>query len=306
MTQNLFPSLYSPDKADQDFVPDLPAAIAAGRLANLGAALRTPHQVMLLIVDPQNDFVSPAGSLCVPGAVADMRRLTEFIYRNAAALTNVAVSLDTHIPYQIFFSTWWQDAAGHPPDPFTTITLADVRAGQWRPLIDPRGSLRYLEQLEAGGKKKLMIWPFHTMAGTWGHNVTPLLMEAINWLAAARSLQPLYLIKGMIPATEFYSILEPEVHIGSHPQGGLNAAPLELAEKHDLVYIAGEARSHCVLETMESIVRHFATQPDVLAKFRFLMDCTASIPGFEADTDRRLQEMARLGIKLVNSSDPIA
>ena len=82
----------------------------------------------------------------------------------------------------------------------------------------------YVAQLEAQHRKQLMIWPYHTMVGTVGHNLSPSLYEAVCYHSAARGSQPAKLIKGSIPQTEHYSILEPEVKVADHPQGEVNHA----------------------------------------------------------------------------------
>jgi len=98
------------------------------------------------------------------------------------------------------------------------------------------------------------------------------LYEAIAYHSAARQTQPLFLSKGSIPQSEYYSMLEPEVKVPTHPLGGLNTAFLDMLGKYDLVYVAGQAKSHCVLSTMRSILHYFTAQPQVIAKLRFLMD----------------------------------
>lgn len=49
----------------------------------------------LLIVDPQLDF-HEGGSLAVPGATADSKRIAQFITENANCLDEVIVTLDSH------------------------------------------------------------------------------------------------------------------------------------------------------------------------------------------------------------------
>lgn len=49
---------------------------------------------VLLIVDPQNDFIS--GSLAVPGATEAMDRLTEYIKTNGYVYNNIIVTQDAH------------------------------------------------------------------------------------------------------------------------------------------------------------------------------------------------------------------
>jgi nicotinamidase-related amidase len=95
------------------------------------------------------------------------------------------------------------------------------------------------------------------------------------------------------------------VKYSKHPEGGLNTRFLDMVAQFDLIYIAGQARSHCVLETMQSVMRHFAASPDVIRKLRFLDDCTSSIPGFEKSTEAQLQKFAAQGMRLVRSTDTI-
>ena len=305
----LFPSFYDPARIDQLYLPNLSGAAQVGQEANLPPASQDQRRIMLLLVDVQVDFVFPQGSLAVPGAVEDTRRTVEWIYRNVGELSAISASLDSHTAYQIFYPTWWADEKGDHPTPFTTITTADTRNGRWRPLLEPDWSLEYVERLEEGGKYSLMIWPYHTMLGTPGHALVPALAEAVMYQATARHAQPTWLIKGTIPKTENYSILEPEVKVPEHPAGGLNTNLLNELATYDLVYVAGQAKSHCVLATMRSILHYFADQPAVIAKLRFLMDCTSSIQHPTIDFDRlandELAAMAKQGMRLVTSTDQI-
>jgi nicotinamidase/pyrazinamidase len=152
----------------------------------------------------------------------------------------------------------------------------------------------------------LMIWPFHCMEGSVGRALVPALSEAIMYHSGARMAQPTYLTKGTIAQTEFYSVLEPEVKYPQHPDGVLNTKFQQIISEFDLIYIAGEARSHCVLETMNSVLRNFADRPNVIKKLRFLDDCTSSIQGFEAATETAIQQFSEQGVRLVQSTDPIA
>jgi nicotinamidase-related amidase len=309
MKKIVYPSFYDEKKIGSLYLPDTLQAVAEGQKAGLTSSSEDKRRVRLLLVDTQVDFIHRDGSLAVPGALDDTKRTIEFIFKNADEITSIAASLDTHTLFQIFYPTWWVNERGEHPAPFTMITLADVKRGIWRPLTDPVGSIKYLEELEEKAKKVLMIWPFHTMVGTPGHAIVPSLFEAIVYHGAARNSQPTWLIKGMIPQTEHYSILEPEVKIPKHPMGSLNTSFLDDLARYDIIYVAGQAKSHCVLETMISITRYFKDQSEVIAKIRFLMDCTSSVQhpdiDFEAMANQQLKEMEKLGVQLVESTDPI-
>ncbi len=268
-----------------------------------------PTRTILLLVDVQVDFVHQDGSLSVPGAVDDTRRTIEWIYRNLPHLTTIAASLDSHVPIQIFFPTWWSSPDGKHPEPYTVIRSEDVRAGRWRSLYQPEWSAAYCARLEADAKKELMIWPYHTLIGTPGHALTPALYEAIAYHTAARQAQPIFLQKGSIPETEHYSVLEAEVKVPGKPQGDLNKDFIKTLIDYDRIYIAGQAKSHCVLETVTSIMRYFDGQPDVIGKFRILQDCMSSVAhptiDFDALARQAFAEYERRGLKLVTSSDPV-
>lgn len=306
------PRHYDPNRVGTLYAPDLAQAAEAGARAGLSPATRDDRKIALVLIDAQIDFIHPppVGTLAVPGAVADTRRTIELIYRNAGKLTTIVASLDSHLPYQIFYPTWWVDEAGKHPAPFTLIGKDDLAAGRWRPVLDPSWSLDYVEKLAGTDKKALCIWPYHTMIGSVGHALDPALSEAIAFHAAARRAQPVYLSKGSIPQTEHYSVLEPEVKYGKHPQGGLNTALLDALARHDVVYVAGQAKSHCVLESMRSMLAYFDSEPTVIEKLRLLVDCTSSVVhptiDFDAMANAELARFEKRGVRLVRSTDDVA
>jgi nicotinamidase/pyrazinamidase len=305
-----FPSFYDPQLIGSLTAPRSGPAMAAGQAAGCPPAEQDRQRRMLLLVDPQIDFVHPDGALSVPGAVQDARRTIEWLFANLEHITSIAVSLDSHVPNQIFYPTWWSDPSGKPPEPFTVIGSAEVRSGRWRPLFDADWSRDYVAELEARARKQLMIWPYHTMIGSPGHAVTPALYEAIAYHAAARRAQPQFILKGMLPRSEFYSLLEPEVKVADDPRGGLNRDFLEDLEGCAAIYIAGQAKSHCVLETVNSLARCWSGRPDLLARIHLLVDCMSSVAHPEIDFEALAQEafegLAGQGIRLVRSTDPLA
>lgn len=301
------PEFYDPARVGKLVAPNTAAAVNERRAANLTPSSNDARRVLLLLVDAQVDFIHVDGALSVPGAVEDTRRTIEWIFEHAASITTIAASLDSHVPLQIFSPAWWVNAEGQHPQPYTVITNEDVVAGRWQPLYEPEWSLYYVSQLETQAKKQLMIWPYHTLIGTPGHSLSPSLYEAIAFHTSARQSQPVFLAKGSIPKTEHYSILEPEVKVPDQPLGNLNVAFLEMLATYDLVYIAGQAKSHCVLETVTSIMRYFSDQPEIIGRLRLLTDCTSSVAHPEIDFDalanKTLARYAEQGLQLVLSSD---
>ena len=306
-----FPRFYNPSKVGTLFVPDTAGAIAAGRETELPPALQDSRRVILLLVDAQVDFIHEDGALSVPGAVEDTRRTIEWIFRNLPQLTSIAASLDSHIPIQIFYPSWWVNAQGEHPAPYTTITLEDVTTERWTPLYAPDWTLAYVHKLEEPAKKVLIIWPYHPLIGTVGQTITPALYEAIAYHSGARHAQPEFIAKGFLERTEHYSILEPEVKIPEEAARGglLNEEFLTAMASYDLIYVAGQAKSHCVLETTHSIMSYFAGQPEILGRLRFLEDCTSSVThpdiNFDALANTQLAAFAAQGLRIVRAADPI-
>lgn len=304
-----FPAFYDPDKVGAAYQPNIYDAVEAGVDLRLPVADEDKTQVALILVDMQRDFVHRDGALYVPGAIDDCRRIVEWIYRHVAAISKIFVSLDSHYPLQIFFPTWWRNADMQHPAPNTLIRAEDVQQGRWQPIYEPGWTARYVCQLEVQHKKQLMIWPYHTLVGTSGHSLSPALYEAICYHSAARQTGPEFVIKGEIPKTEHYSILEPEVKVQDHPQGQLNLKLLGELEQFDLVYIAGEAKSHCVLETVNSIMRHFQGQARLISRLRILEDAMSSVrvPGidFEAMSNAIFEQHKARGLTLVSTGNGI-
>lgn len=304
------PAFFDRERVGSLFQPDVQAAVDAGAALKLRPAKRDERRIALVLVDMQVDFIHLDGALSVPGAVEDCRRIVEWIYRHVGTISKIYLSLDSHYPLQIFFSTWWADADGRHPPPNTIISAGDLRAGRWQPLYHDEWSREYVIKLESQRRKQLMIWPFHAMVGTSGHNLSPSLYEAVSYHAAARRSQPLKLVKGSLPQTEHYSILAPEVKLPSDdPQGNLNLELLEDLQTYDLVYIAGQAKSHCVLETVNSLMRHFAGQPSVVRRLRIIEDGMSSVvvPGinFDAMADEAFGRHRAAGLTFTNTSEAI-
>jgi nicotinamidase/pyrazinamidase len=275
---------------------------------------------MLLLVDDQLGFIEKDRPLAVPGAIDDTRRTIEWIFRNIERLSYIAASLDSHLPFQIFFPSWWIDAATGEllnAFDFTSVTLANLLTKKIKPIFDfdyeyepgkkMKWSEYYLTELEKNHKKQLAVWPYHPPLGAPEHAIEPSLMEAIYFHAGARSSQPHFEIKGSVPQTENYSIMEVEVPYSGNKNAGINNDFLNLLQNFDLIYIAGQAKSHCVLETINSIVHFFGTKaPEVLSRVRILTDCMSPVGGFETMSDQAFADLtSKNGLKLVKSTDPI-
>jgi nicotinamidase-related amidase len=266
--------------------------------------------VQLVVIDPQNDFMDlPNSALPVPGAVEDMQRVAAFVDRVGPKLDDIHVTLDSHRLIDIAHPAWWVDVEGNMPAPFTIISLDDVRAGVWVPR-NPAFRVRtmdYVEQLEAGGKYPLCIWPPHCLIGTWGHNVQEDLNTALQRWSEKEFAMVDYVTKGSNPWTEHYGALMAEVPDPADPSTALNADFLQMLADADMVAIAGEALSHCVKETVTQIADNIGDEQ--IKKFYILTDCCSPVPAVPGGPDFPqiaqdwLREMERRGMNLTTSVD---
>lgn len=270
------------------------------------------HSTQLLIIDPQNDFcdlprswwpVSPltgeavAPSLPVAGAHADMQRLAHWIDRQGSALGQITVTLDSHQAYDIAHPAFWQQRGGEPVAPFTAITAAQVRAGDFFPrdaAVLPR-TLAYLDALEAQGSYTLMVWPLHCEIGSWGHGVHADILAACRRWQQTRQRAVHHVFKGMNPWTEHYSAIRAEVPDPQDAETGLNTALLQRLRESGTLVIAGEASSHCVRATTQHIVDHWGSQDH--GRIVLLTDCMSPVGGFEQAHAGFLQQMRALGVR---------
>jgi nicotinamidase-related amidase len=259
------------------------------------------ERVLLLAIDMQNDFMD-GGALGVPNAKKDVINTTKFIYRNLEKITKIYVSLDTHRPNQIFHPMWWVDKNGCHPEPLTVISNNEVKDGRWRAFDSSlqEESSNYVRELERIGKKKLSIWPYHCLEGTFGAALESQFSNMINYHSIVSKSDVIYVQKGKQKNSEMYGIIKPEVY----SKAGVNEDLLEMIGEFDKIIIVGEAKSHCVLESVRQIVEYFANNKEITQNLYVFEDCTSSIPGFEDMTKKEFDILKKnYGINLVKSTD---
>lgn len=257
----------------------------------------------LLIIDPQIDFCDPAGALYVPNAEHDMRRLAQMIQRVHHRLDEIHVTLDSHHFVHIANPIFWQDNSGQHPAPFTQISVAQVEAGSWQATKPEwqEQAVNYVRQLAQNGRYQLTIWPPHCLIGSRGHAVAPELFAALQeWEANFKVVN--YINKGSNLLTEHYSAIKADVVDEDDAATKLNQRLLTALEQSDVVGIAGEARTHCVANTVRDIADSFMDQSHI-AKLVFLTDAASDIPGFENYAEKFLQEMRRRGMRFATTTD---
>lgn len=342
------PSFYDPRQAERwSHRPDTARIFADAeiwrRLHAIEPAASDTFRIALLLIDMQRDFTHPEGALYVGGrskrgGIEDTQRVAEFVYRNLGRITEIVPTLDSHLPYQIFFSPFWRDSSGAHPAPFTVITADDIRKGRFE--VDPataqfarefsgapsfdwarRQSLFYAEELERSGRFALTIWPPHTMIGEEGHALAGIVEEARLFHSAVRRALSPVAIKGTATWTESYSIFGAEVRKRWDGRGELDRKNTKLMRDllaNDAIVIAGEAASHCVAWSIDDLLSEIRATDETLAgKIYVLEDCMSSVVTFGPDgapipeldfTDRtaaNFERWRREGVHVVRSTDDI-
>ena len=164
----------------------------------------------------------------------------------------------------------------------------------------PKECYNYCKGLEAAGKKVLVIWPYHCLQGTVGHALDNQFSNMVFFHEVARSSLPQTIVKGTDILSEMYGGFKPEFST----KNLVNLPFLNYLETFDKVIIAGEAKSHCVLESIKQILEHYQTRLDVTKKIYILEDCMSTIPGFEADTEAAFAQFRQQHhVNIVKSTD---
>jgi len=328
------PPHYDPAKVGQVWkVPYQHRAEEAKKWAEqnrVHPASNDKFKICLLLVDVQNTFCIPQFELFVGGrsgigAVDDNRRLCEFVYRNLNVITQICPTMDTHQAIQIFHAIFFVNQKGEHPAPFTLISADDVEKGVWevnpevvRSLnMDSSYSKKFLQHytrmLRQGGKYNLTIWPYHAMLGGIGHALVSAVEEAIFFHCMARYRSPDLHGKGDNPLTENYSVIKPEVMYDS--EGGQiakeNSRVIEKLTEYDALFIAGQAKSHCVAWTIQDLYGEISVLDNSLAnKIYILYDCMSpvvipDVVDYTDQTDEAFQLFSDVGMHVVRSTEPL-
>lgn len=309
----MYPQFYDPSRVGTLYQPRMMDVLQeASKLESYGFQHDDSANNKLLIIDAQVDFVHVDGQLSVPGAVDDTQRTIEFIFRNVAKISDITLTLDTHLPMQIFSPAWWNTFSqedGRVVDtgyaqPFTTVASSDLWATT-RPAFNAEWSEHYVKTLEGQSKKQLMVWPYHTLLGTIGHAIDPSLYEAVAYWSFLTKRNPNFVTKGTVPLTEHYSAFEAEVPHPQIAQSGLNTHLLDSLRQSNRLLIMGQAKSHCVLESVTSIINFGVSgASELLRKLGIVIDTMSDVTGFDSQATYD-QWVTDYGINIVNSNETL-
>lgn len=255
---------------------------------------------LLLIIDMQYDFCSPEGSLYVNGATDDVTRLASFITKNESVLDSIILTQDNHNVIDISHPVFWEDRNGNHPLPFSVISLKKVLSGYWTPRYHKGQVIEYIRKLEHQGEYPHTIWPEHCIMGSHGAAIVDEIMEPVKiWARKGKFYE--IVIKGTNPFTEHFGALKANIPIAGFPETNLNTELVNKLIKASKIYIAGEAKSHCVATSIKQML-HLG---GLAKKLYIIEDCMSDVQGMGSLADSIYRKARSEGAKFARSIDPI-
>jgi nicotinamidase-related amidase len=268
-------------------------------------------KIAIFAIDFQNDFcdIAPADlpqrsgqplyrpALPVDGAVEDVKRFSNWAISNIDKISRLFFTQDSHHYLDIAHPEWWEDANKNTPPPFTPISHSDITSGKWVPRRFYQKSLQYVKSLEDGGEFGHFIWPPHCLMGTWGHNFHDEIYRVIIE-AEKRGIWPNIITKGSNPFTEHFGAFRANVPDANDPSTTIDHMLINTLQSMDEVVIVGEARSHCVANSLRQLMQEV---PTLAPKLTILTDCMSDVKGLPPafyDTVQKIYDDAKaLGVK---------
>ncbi len=264
----------------------------------------------LLIIDAQFDFCHPKGALYVQGAEMDMMRLASFIKKNQHKIHHITLTIDSHPVNHIAHPSFWEDENGNFPPPFTQITLKDVTEKRWKPRFETQKAIKYLADLEKQGLFPHFIWPEHCLKGSLGASIDENLMLAVHeWtrLGYDNNYNDYQTVrKGEYALSENFGIFQAQIPDENVPETQLNTKLLEQLASFDRVFLAGEAKSHCVATSLNQLLDYAeANMPTLIHKLVILEDCMSDVTGLAHLGAPAYVRAKALGVIFANSTDEL-
>jgi nicotinamidase-related amidase len=257
-----------------------------------------------VVIDAQNDFCKPNGSLYVAGADEDMKRLAVMIDRIRGKIDDIHATLDSHHQIDIAHPLFWIDNdTGKSPNPFTIITVSDIEKGKYRTFHPGcmKRAIEYVKQLEINNRYPLCIWPVHCDIGSWGYGFHQEIYDAMVRWENERFAVVDKVTKGSNPWTEHYSAVQADVPDPNDPSTMLNIKLIQTLQEADIIFFAGEAASHCCYNTAKDIIDNFGGEH--AKKIVLLEDCTSAVPGFESGKQDLINIILNNGGQVMKSTE---
>lgn len=234
----------------------------------------------LVVIDFQNCFMDLEGApLPVLGAKGDVLRLVMHLFMYGHLYDRIYISSDTHPFDHISFAIRWIDREGNHPPPYTVITFEEYVKGVWRATnpADQEWQGEYLRQL----KRSHYIWPNHGEKESWEWKFA----DPLRWLLSPGNKNNagvclfdrcVFIEKGMHRDVEQFGIFGADVPYPDAPETKINIPLITEINSFDQTDWAGEASSHCVMDSVNQFLTHIPRRH--WTKVRLIKNCMSPVP----------------------------
>ena len=225
---------------------------------------------VLFIVDPQNDFVDPAGSLYVKGAEAAIDNICKLLKERD--FDRVIISQDSHQYYHIGHSEFWKEK----PEPGTVIKISEISRNEFVPaLCDYENPKDVIRRIYERNSRDIRIWPHHCLEGSWGYSFPDRLVQALNdWSSSHLRPYEVYQ-KGKNPFCESFSLLDEYT------------PDFNGTTKFS---ICGFCKDICVYETLKAII-DADVLPRYLEEVELIEECSVAFGEDSEELNNRFKEI---------------
>lgn len=207
---------------------------------------------LLLIIDPQNDFVNQKGVMYIKDAQKAINNINKFINANINKIDDIIITQDSHYSFHVSHSNFWKPI----PKLFSEISYEQVKSKKFEPIVNSQTKqkelLNYLKKLESLDQKQT-IWPDHCILGSWGWAIDNQLVKVLNkWSINNNGKQYQIVQKGSYPWKEMYSVF-------SYADQSLTKQGKELMnqlKKYDKIYVCGFAKDYCVASSVLDLINN--------------------------------------------------
>lgn len=238
---------------------------------------------VLLVIDPNNDFVDPKGSVYIPGADLAMEKLSKFILTKGDEINSIYLSQNSHLKYHITLKSFWTIGPENKgvdlvPKDNTVISALDVKNQIWLPQFhDYYKVVEYLEQLEAIGEKNI-IRPDNCIYGSWGWCFPDHLVNSLNeWTMMKGGRGYSIVQRGLRREREMDGIFSYKVPREDYKPAH-SGLLVNILINYERILIAGQAKDEIVANTIRTMLNNSLVDIyDVLGKLVFLDDLLTPI-----------------------------
>lgn len=232
-------------------------------------------KISLLIINPNNDFVDPRGSMYIKNSDIVMMNLAKWINFNHSKITTIFCCMECHTIRHISFPDYWKTGPKGTikPCPNVSITYQDFKKELIAP-NDPRKNQwidSYLRELDIRKRNHILL-PYHCIDGSWGQSMSTALSNTfINC-----KINPQIIRYGQYPHSEMTSVFEydypinlPELNI---PE---NKELMKVLLRYDKILIAGLTKEGNVAESILSLIANYPKE--INNKLVFLKDALITV-----------------------------